>query len=98
MPQIVPGKEAAETPISNLLNCYPNPTTGLVTVSLNKASDSDYNVQIYNDLGVLLLQITKAKSETNFTIDISEYPTGQFFVHINSDNQSYVGRVTKVKR
>lgn len=94
----LPQVGVSETPISNLLNCYPNPTTGLVTVSLNKASDSDYNVQIYNDLGVLLLQITKAKSETNFTIDISEYPTGQFFVHINSDNQSYIGKVTKVKR
>jgi len=88
----------AETTISNLLNCYPNPTSGLIAISLKKAFDSDYNVEIYDNMGVLLHQTINTESETNFTIDISKYPAGHYFLHINSFNQSYLRKVVKVHR
>lgn len=94
----LPHVGVAETNFLNLMDYYPNPTSGLVTGSLKKAFDSDYNVEIYNDLGVLLHQSTKTKSETKFTIDISKYPAGQYFLHIHSFNQSYLRKVVKVQR
>lgn len=85
-----------EITISNVFEVHPNPTSGVITISLKMQFDSDYNIEIYNILGVLLHKISKTKSETNFTIDITKYPKGQYFLRINSLNQSYLRKVVKV--
>jgi len=85
-----------ETNISNLLEVYPNPTSGVITVSINKQLDSDYIIEVYNVLGVLLKKISKAIDETNFVVDLTQYHKGQYLLHFISRNQSCLQKIIKI--
>ena len=41
----------------SVLKIYPNPTEGLISFDINLTESSDINIQIYNVLGELLLQV-----------------------------------------
>ena len=68
------------------VNVYPNPTKG----SLEVISSSDIQfVRIYNSLGVIL-------EESKFTnIQLSEYPIGLYFLHIQTDFGIRIVKVLK---
>jgi len=85
-----------ETNEENLLDIHPNPTSSFIKVSMKNELDSDYGVEIYNILGELLQHCLKSKSETNFMIELTKYPNGQYFMHINSANQTYIRKIIKI--
>lgn len=68
---------------------YPNPTTGLLTVSLKEPFDSDYLVEIYNTHGHLLQSISKNPFEQEFSIDLGIYPQGIYILRFYSRNKVY---------
>ena len=77
------------------IKIYPNPTTGVFTASFDGLSVEEFNIGIYNILGVLLFKTSKPKSETNFKIDLTGYPQGQYLLRAMSVNQSVVCKVIK---
>lgn len=81
---------------ANLFEIYPNPTTAIIQISLKNELDSDFNIEIYNIFGELLQHFTKTKSETYFTIDLTNFAKGQYYIHINSSNQSYFRKAIKI--
>ena len=82
-----------ETTNSNRIELYPNPTTGIIRVSLNIQFESDYFVEVYNNLGTLIQTIEKEKSETKFNINLSIYPSGFYLLRFFSKSISYHGIV-----
>lgn len=64
------------------VNVYPNPTNGLVTISLGQKMPDNIKVEIVNSLGQVL--INEIKSDENISYDLSSYPIGMYFVRITS--------------
>jgi hypothetical protein len=73
------------------IHVYPNPANHFVTISVTPKNRSA--ITIYNAQG-----IEKFKSEKDkqiHTVDISEYPSGIYFVKVADGNSSYLHRIVK---
>ncbi len=73
------------------LYIYPNPSNGHVNIAVEE--DGEYNLAIYNAIGVLVRQekiIGRAR-----TIDLSTEPEGVYLLKIWNEKMSKVGRIIK---
>ncbi len=72
------------------VNIFPNSSNGYVYVQLSKNS-GDLKFQLYNSLGRLLESSWIENKCENHIINLSEFPTGIYFLRItSSDNFNYV--------
>jgi len=89
---------SACTDIANLDNegwdmkLYPNPTSGIFTIE-TKNVNSNYNVFIFNSIGQLLYKKTFT-SETS-SLNISELPSGSYFLRVTSYSGQKMFRLIK---
>jgi large repetitive protein len=60
------------------LKIYPNPTKNTISIM---TSDYSQPMRLYNINGALLM----SKNQTTEQLDISELPTGMYFLHVGSD-------------
>ena len=88
--------DIAEINVPQVLKVHPNPSSGIISVSLRKPFGSDYSIELYNLTGVLLLKTFYAKSQTTLTIDLTNYSQGQYLLRIKSNEQSYIRKVAKL--
>jgi len=72
---------------AELLAVYPNPTTGLFTVTLSNTKEKQ--ISVINTLGQRVYQATTENTE--LVIDASEFSVGVYVVSVQTDNK----RVTK---
>jgi hypothetical protein len=84
-----------ETVDNNGIRVYPDPTTGIVKIALNNNFNSDYSVDIYDNVGVLLQTLKKSKSVVNFDLDLSGYSTGVYLIRIYNSVKYYQSKVVK---
>jgi len=84
-----------ETNSENEINVYPNPTTGIVKLILNNNFNSDYIIDIYDNVGGLLQTLKKSKSVVNFDLDLSGYSTGVYLIRIYTSVKNYQFKVVK---
>ncbi len=76
------------------LQLYPNPASNEVNIQLAETS-GNYNVSIYNMLGVLVLE-NDNQSNTNSELNISQLNSGIYFVKIiDAENKTYQKRLMK---
>jgi hypothetical protein len=75
----------------NQLLIYPNPGTGIFTISTNLITGHHKEVCIYNYLGELVKPTTITNAEMH--INLSDQPKGIYFVHVNSGNNSFVEKI-----
>jgi hypothetical protein len=66
-----------------------------MSMSINIQFNSDCTIEIYNNLGSLLQTIAKGKLETNYSIDLEEYPYGLYLFHFFSKSTLYQIKVIK---
>lgn len=85
--QDYPGNEVAVEAM------YPNPTTGNVTIRLAKELQNAH-VTIYNGDGRALYNRTG--TNTNWTIDLSTYADGIYYIELKGEGRKIVKRVVKV--
>ena len=73
---------------------YPNPSTGLFTVSTgNKAIDK---VEVYDVTGKVVLSLNNFSGiNTQSTLDLRNVSGGIYFIKISSENQNIVKRIIK---
>ena len=76
---------------NSLIKIYPNPTTNQFTI---EKATKPYTFTIYNSIGQLLFNETNV-TETSRIVDISNYPKGILFVHINSNRETYTQKIIK---
>ncbi|MGH2664584.1 T9SS type A sorting domain-containing protein [Flavobacterium sp.] len=72
---------------------YPNPTAGLVTISLKENTGTIDSVQVLDLLGKIL-QVKKANASVA-VIDLSNLTAGIYFVKVTSDGQEKVMKVVR---
>lgn len=68
---------------SNLTAVYPNPTNGLVNISLGQIR-TEVNISITDINGRILQQ--SSKNELNFTVDLSSYENGLYIIRLSNDD------------
>jgi hypothetical protein len=72
---------------SNDFEIYPNPSEGLFHCKLNATANEAYSqvdVQIFNQVGALVMN-TKASYNSVFTLDLSGFENGTYFVRAGSE-------------
>ena len=77
------------------INIYPNPTTGIINVILSGIFSSDFHVDVYNILGVLLQAKKLNMAETSFNVDLNRYSSGVYLIRIYNRDKIYELKVIK---
>jgi hypothetical protein len=67
---------------SNYFSLYPNPVDDVLNITVKDTIEIS-SVRIYNILGQLVLVIPNAANTK--TIDVSDFPSGNYFIKINTD-------------
>ena len=69
-------------PLAEIATVYPNPTKGLVTISLNEVADKPINIQVYDVVGrkITELKNTTTGSEQNVNLDLTQFGSEQLFI------------------
>lgn len=72
---------------------YPNPSTGIIHVQLNKKNNENSSIHIYNLSGTLVHSTTLSAQEEILTI--SSLKAGFYLVHITFEGTLYVEKIYK---
>jgi photosystem II stability/assembly factor-like uncharacterized protein len=86
---------APEISLIDKTRIYPNPTSGLFEISLNKPMINDYKIEIFNNLGYLIQTSVNHKSGQSVQIDVSSFPSGVYLIRIRSVNEYYQSKIIK---
>lgn len=73
------------------LSVYPNPSPG--KFYLNAGANSLEKVQVFSLLGTLVRESVPVPGKQVMEIDLSDQPSGAFFIRLCSEKESYVKRV-----
>lgn len=82
----------ADFDLKQHLSIYPNPTNGILNIRIADLNEG-LTVEIFDILGKKLN--TKAFTENNNQIDISDLPVGMYMLKATSSNSSYTTRIIK---
>lgn len=77
------------------IKVYPNPTTGMVEISINETIDSDYTIELFNNLGALKQKITIDKTVKVTQIDLSGYPAGLYLMRFDTKKGFFDYKILK---
>lgn len=78
--------------IKKQISVFPNPTTGSLTIQMNK----DYHsalLNIYNNMGALVLKTTLENA--NSTVSIADFPAGIYLLEIIEDDNVFTSKIIK---
>ena len=69
---------------------YPNPSTGIVHLSINGRTGRRVEVQVLNVIGTVVYRETLTELNEKFTktLDLSRFVNGLYYVKLESDNTS----------
>ncbi len=83
--------------MNNLVNLYPNPTTGNANLVINNAVDGDFTINIHNMTGSLVQQIKSAKAAGPHTemFDVSQFKPGIYIIEVVQGNNRALKRLIK---
>jgi len=77
---------------SSTINMHPNPTTGLLSITLEEGHAT--SLAIRNSLGQILLS-DKTSSTNQIELDLTNYPTGIYFLQFEVDGQVITKKIVK---
>jgi len=77
------------------ISVYPSPTNDIVKVCLSKAFDTDFKVDVYDNLGRNLQSSKRSKAEIVFEVDLKSFCTGTYIVKIHTATTDYHIKVMK---
>ena len=72
---------------------FPNPSEGKLNYSISNAGNSIFSFQFSDVLGREIIQIEKKESQG--MLDISELPSGIYFLKVKSEEKEFVKRIIK---
>lgn len=88
-----PNVSVAENFINNLV-VYPNPASGLVTVSLDNIQDAEISISLVTTDGKeSILSNIKPMSSFNESLDISNFASGIYFMTFTSEKGNHVVKI-----
>ncbi|SDW35531.1 beta-galactosidase [Lutibacter oricola] len=75
--------------IQSTITAYPNPTTGVVQISVN-SEKKNISVEIYNSQSQILVKESKIINNGVLQFNIEAYPSGLYFVKLQLENEESV--------
>ena len=84
--------EAAE---QNCISAFPNPTTGKVIVALPQTEAGNITLSVFDVTGRFLFSTLANSDEKNKELDLTDYPSGLYFVNIKEEKQKYIIKIQK---
>jgi len=75
----------------------PNPANDYTYIYFDPASDNNITGTLYNNNGQLLRTINNMQPSISYALDMSNYPTGTYFLHLETKNTGVVQKIVKVK-
>jgi PKD repeat protein len=89
----VDGVGINESSLASGITLYPNPTTGITTLSISNPSDyTNLGVAIYNAVGVQMYK-TSGNLSSDINLDLSTYSAGVYFIEIRSNEATFTKRL-----
>ncbi len=79
------------------LSVTPNPTTGYAYIYFDPASDNNITGTLYNTHGQLLQTLNNLQPSISYSLNLTKYPAGTYFLHLDSKNTGMVQKIIKVK-
>ncbi|MFA7325620.1 MAG: T9SS type A sorting domain-containing protein [Candidatus Kapaibacterium sp.] len=74
------------------IKIYPTETNGIVNISLNDPSLYNAKIELYNILGIRLIELQSNKSPIN-KLDLTNYSKGAYIIKITDENSSYFQKI-----
>ncbi len=84
-----------EVTANNFMKIFPNPTSGMLSVSFTAELKSNYTIEVYDLLGHSLQKISRQKEVLNSDINLSKYANGIYILRIVSNGESQQFRILK---
>ena len=81
-----------QTEAAEVLSVYPNPGSGVFTISANILKNGV--IEVYDMLGSKIKHIEVEASTTSYEIDLTNYPKGIYIINMISENKKYVQKIT----
>lgn len=73
---------------------YPNPVSEILNIDLSAAYDCELRIDLFDNLGKILLTIKKSKKQQSVQIELSGFPAGEYILKVygkdNTIDNSYV--------
>ncbi len=82
------GAGSIETGDNSSLHVYPNPTDGMVKVSLNNKARQLVALQIADVKGTVIQNRTSSDAAINTTFDLAGYPAGNYMLTVTQGSQT----------
>lgn len=78
---------------SSVFKVYPNPTKNFITIDgLQSLNDVSYKIF---DITGKMIQNNSLISNTENTIELSNYDSGIYFIHLNANGKNYIHKIIK---
>ncbi|MDB5282083.1 MAG: hypothetical protein JWO06_1158, partial [Bacteroidota bacterium] len=75
----------------------PNPTQDYAFIYVDAASANNIKGSLYDVAGRLLQTINNLQPSIAYTLDLSKYAAGTYFLHLQTDNETVTEKILKVK-
>jgi hypothetical protein len=85
-----PGQQAKPSEDNKTLLVYPNPSTGIVHLTINNLQGKKVTLSVLNVIGSVMYRETLTEMNERYTkmLDLSKFANGLYYVRLESDNTS----------
>ena len=85
-----PGQQGAKPGEEKTLVVYPNPSTGIVHLTINNLQGKKVELSVLNVIGSVMYRETLTELNDRYTkmLDLSKFANGLYYVRLESDNTS----------
>lgn len=85
-----PGQQAKPGEDNKTLLVYPNPSTGIVHLTINNLQGKKVELSVLNVIGSVMYRETLTEMNERYTkmLDLSKFANGLYYVRLESDNTS----------
>ncbi|MDZ4839426.1 MAG: DUF5011 domain-containing protein [Bacteroidota bacterium] len=84
-----------QSDLSKAITVYPNPSTGMVNLSLDIDANQRVTIQVVNAVGGVVATVSNGNSLSQgiYTVDLSNQPSGIYLIQVRSNNTNVTKRV-----
>ena len=92
----LPNRYADEISMNNYIEFYPNPAQKILYIKLPKQSNDEVNIQMYNTMGIELMNDISINKKDNriIQVDIAGIPNGLCYIRIKLDDMEFIKSVS----